>query len=161
MKSKMLNLMLALSLAFATACGGEKAHDHDHDHGHGEDHSHAEGEGHEDEDGGHEHGEEKHELGEQTAGAWTVNATQMDAVKAGGETVFYVNINGGAYTAGRIWVGDEAATHSVKALLEHIEADRYHAHVDVPDPLGDTDKFHVEIDNADGAPTKLAFEIKR
>lgn len=164
MKSKVLNLLLALSLAFAGACGGEKkeAHGHDHDHENGEEHSHAEGEGHEDEDGGHVHGEVRNELGEQSADGWTVTAAQMDEVKAGGETVFYLGIKGAAaFTVGRMWVGDEAATNSVKAMIEVEEEVGPHAHVEVPDPFNDTDKFYVELDNASGTPTKLAFEIKR
>lgn len=111
-------------------------------------------------DEGHEHGTVRHELGRTSAETWVITAQQADDVAAGGETVFYVVIEGpAAPTAVRLWVGDESATASVKALGEKIEAGRFHAHVEIPNPLAETDQFWVEVEGEGGAKGKAPFKL--
>lgn len=130
---------------------------------HDDDHHHDEGKGHEDAKGGHEHGDVKHDLGRQSAGAWGVSVTQMDAVAAGGETVFYLVLDGPDDPPHiRIWVGDKEASNSVKEAGEPAgDPRRYHAHVQIPEGYGETDKFWVELEAADGAIQAASFDIAK
>lgn len=112
--------------------------------------------------GGHEHGTVQHELGGQSAGAWSLTAQQADDVTAGGETVFYVNATGAPKpSAVRLWVGDEAASNSIKILGEWIDETRAHAHVEIPNPLAAGDKFWVELEGGDGASVNASFDLAK
>jgi hypothetical protein len=166
MKRKGIRFLALLSAAALAACGGgEKPAEADHGHAHeegeahehdGEEHAH---EGEEAAGGGHSHGTVEHKLGAQEAGGFKFEAVQMDDVTAGGETVFIVHSQGSEPTSVRLWVGDESASTSTKILADKGEGQEYHAHVEAPNPLGAGDRFWVEADGADGAKTKLSFDL--
>jgi len=113
-------------------------------------------------DGGHEHGTVQHELGSQSAGAWSLTAQQADDVMPGHETVFYVNTTGAPKpSAVRLWVGDESASNSIKILGEWIDDTRAHAHVEIPNPLAAGDKFWVELEGDGAAGVKASFDLAK
>lgn len=107
----------------------------------------------------HAHGNVEHPLGESAASGIVVSAVQMDDLVPGGESVFKVVFKGGDPEAVRLWVGDEAATNSTKALTEIDASSGVHAHVELPDPLGPADAFWVQMDLADGSSAKVSFAL--
>lgn len=134
---------------------GEAAHSHEgeaHEHD-GEEHAHEEEEG-----GGHSHGTVEHALGKQSAGDFHFTAAQMDDISPGSENVFIVNFEGNEPASVRLWVGDESASRSIKALAEK-DGLEFHAHVESPETIGPEDHFWIEIEAADGSVTKSSFAL--
>ena len=120
-------------------------HDHDHDHPKG-----AKGDAHEG---------EKHDLGTQQAGSYTLKATRIGEMKSGGEAVFEIAVSGGTSkpTALRAWVGTETGAGSAKAKGEAGEND-YDVHIEVPDPLPANSKLWVELEVPAGRQ-KASFNL--
>lgn len=141
------------------AAGSSAKHDdHDHDH----DHDHKPGDGHDHDHDGHDHDHGPvTQLGEQTAGGYTVKALRAGDVKPGSDATFDVAVSGGATkpTAVRLWVGAQDGKGSMKARGE-FEKDGWHAHVEVPDPLPAGAKLWVEIEAEGGAKVVAGFDLK-
>jgi hypothetical protein len=154
-----LSMLLAASFIFAlTGCEKDSAttpgsstpppsaanttaksapHGHDHDHAMAEPSDVHEG--------------EKHELGTQQAGVYTVKATQTGEIKPGVEVVFEIVVSGGTTkpTAVRAWVGSEDGQGSAKSKAEAGDKD-YHAHIELPASIPANSKLWVELDTASG-----------
>jgi hypothetical protein len=147
--------LFAGSLALV-ACDGK-----DHSHGtatsgakpKADDHGHAHGDG-------HTHGPVT-QLGEQTAGGYTVKASRDGELKPGGDAPIDVWITGGAakIAAVRFWIGTEDAAGAVKAKAE-LEKDNWHTHVEVPSPLPAESKLWVEIEAEGGEKTLAGFALQ-
>jgi hypothetical protein len=150
-----------------TTTGGGDA-DHDHDDGH----MHADGEGHESDDHGHDHDHDEGqghdadphgptvELGEQSAGGFTVRASRDGDVTPGNEAPVdvWVTGGGGKVSAVRFWIGTADGKGSMKAKAE-LERDAWHTHVEVPSPLPSGSQLWVEIENERGERTLASFNL--
>lgn len=124
------------------ANSGHDGHDHDHDHG-----------------DGHDHGPVT-QLGEQSAGGFTIKASRDGAVTAGGDAPIDASITGSAKVAAvRFWIGSQDAKGSVKARAE-AEKDHWHAHVEVPKPLPEGSRLWVEVENDKGEKSVAGFDVK-
>jgi hypothetical protein len=118
----------------------------------GDDHDHGDGD---------VHTGEKHDLGKQEAGGYSVTATQFGELAGGGEGVFELAVTGGAAkpTAVRAWVGTEDAEGSTKTKGE-AEGDDYDVHVELPATLAPESKLWVELDTAAGSQ-KVSFDLPK
>lgn len=135
--------------ATKTSTGSGTKHN-DHDHKHGDDHDH---------DDDHGHGPVT-QLGEQSAGDFTVTASCAGDVKAGGDAAFDVTVTGSAKpVAVRMWVGTQDGKGSIKAKGE-AETGGWHAHVEFPNPIPADGKFWVEIEDAKGEKSVVGFNLK-
>lgn len=147
---------VALSLAALPSCNKHDHdhagdHDHDHDHDHGTDTKGGDG---------HSHGAAK-PLGEQTAGGFTVAATQEGAVAAGSEASLRVKVTGGAakVTAVRFWIGAADGKGALKAKAD-LDGDAWHAHAEAPASL-DGARLHVEIESEGGVKAAASFDLAK
>jgi hypothetical protein len=137
-------------------------HDHDHDHegeGHDHDHDHA---GHDD------HGAPI-ALGLASAGGFEVSASRDEgAFSAGGEAPVDVTItpaegSAAKVAAVRFWIGTENAAGSMKAkaaIENTAEPNRWHTHVEIPDPIPAGSQLWVEIESDAGEKTVVSFDLK-
>lgn len=140
----------------------------DHDHDHGDDHADHD---HKDADHDHEggHGDEgpMRELGNATAGAWTVSASVSDSdLTPGGETVVECEVTGGSGTisAVRCWIGTKDAKGAIKAIAaveDSADPSHRHVHVEVPKPLEEGSQLWVEVEDNAGAKHAAGFDLKR
>lgn len=126
-------------------------HGHDHDHDHDNDHDHG-------------HGGAVIDLGATNAGGFDIKATRDEgAIAAGGEAAIDVTVTATPGTtakvaAVRFWIGTEDAAGSVKSkadIEDPDEPNRWHTHVEIPDPLPAGAKLWVEIET-DGGQTHVA-----
>lgn len=170
-----LLLFAALSLTpvvAMTALGGceekqpaatpsESANADDHGHEHGPDGEHIDQ--HED------HSGPVLELGEQAIGSFSAKATRDEGeITAGQDTPIDVTLtpaegSTAVAAAVRFWVGTEDASGSVKARAEvenPADPNRWHVHVEIPNPLPAGSKLWVEIEDASGATSVGSFELK-
>ncbi len=143
-----------------TACPGGDKHDHDHDHDHAGEHDHdhrAPGKSGSD---GHSHGAAK-PLGDQTAGGFTVSATQEGTVAAGSEASVSLKFTGGTgkVTAVRVWIGSEDGKGALKAKAD-LEGDAWHAHAEAPLALYGARLF-VEFETDGGAKATAGFDLAK
>lgn len=141
----------------APAAGG--SHDgHDHAAGDGHDHDDADGHDHDHGDG-HDHGPVT-QLGEQSAGGFTIKASRDGGVTPGSDAPVDVRVTGQAKVAAvRLWIGTQDAKGSVKAKAE-LEKDNWHTHVEIPKPLPEGTKLWVEIETDKGEKTVAGFDLK-
>jgi len=147
-------------------------HDHKagdgHDHKAGDGHDHKAGDGHDHKDDhahgqgdGHGHGPTT-ELGQQSAGGFTIRASRDGEIKAGGDAPIDIWVTGGAdkVRTVRIWIGTEDAKGSMKAKAE-LEKDNWHTHAEVPSPLPAGSRLWVEIETEKSAKVVAGFELKQ
>jgi len=129
-----------------------KSDGHDHKPGENHDHDHADE---------HGHGPTV-QLGEQSAGGFTIKASRDGELKPGGDAPIDVRIAGGSakVIAVRFWIGSQDAKGSVKAKAE-IEKDNWHTHVEVPSPLPEGSALWVELESDAGAKIVASFDLKR
>lgn len=128
----------------------DDGHDHDDADGHDHDHDHGDG---------HDHGPVT-QLGEQSAGGFTIKASRDGAVTAGGDAPIDASITGSAKVAAvRFWIGSRDAKGSVKARAE-AEQDHWHAHVEVPKPLPEGSRLWVEVETDKGEKSVAGFDLK-
>ncbi len=100
-------------------------------------------------------------LGEQTVAGMNVRASRDGAGALGVEAPIDVWVNGGTagLAAARFWIGTEDAKGSVKAKAV-IEADKWHTHAEVPNPLPSGSRLWVELETAAGAKHLIGFDLK-
>ena len=161
----------------AKAAAGDHSHDDGHDHGTadaskgaGSDAGHGDGHGAADaskaagSDAGHgddhDHGATT-ELGEQSAGGFTIKASRDGDVVAGKDAAIDVWVTGGTskVAAVRFWIGTQDAKGSVKAKAE-LEKDNWHTHAEIPSPMPEGSKLWVEVETDKGEKTVVGFELK-
>lgn len=138
-----------------TTNASKDAYDHGHDHAHDGDHAHDDD--HKDD---HGHGETT-ELGERTAGEFTIKASRDGDVTPGGDVPIDVWVSGdaSALAAVRFWIGTEDAKGSIKAKAE-LERDNWHTHAEVPDTLPEGCMLWVEIEANSGTKSSVGFDLK-
>lgn len=129
----------------------------------------ADGNGHDHDDDHAGHGGEVVDLGDTTVGAFEVKATRDEGeITAGGEAPIDVTVTTAAdatakISAVRFWIGTEDAAGSVKARAEvenPDEPNRWHTHVEVPNPLPADSKLWVEIENEAGDTSVASFDLE-
>ncbi|HYC78294.1 MAG TPA: hypothetical protein VEI02_11770 [Planctomycetota bacterium] len=147
-----------LGVLLATALGGCGDHDHPHPHPHSESPApQAPASGH--------HSGKVIDLGTASAGPFHLHVTRDEApLKEGGVAPVDVRVTPHAgVTAVRLWIGaaDGAGALKVKAEIEDAkEPNRFHNHVEVPQPLPADAKLYVELEAA-GARHVAGFDLKR
>ena len=126
---------------------------HEEDHALGRDHTH--------DDGKDAHAGEKHLLGTQQIGGFSVTVTQVGDVKAGEGATFEIVPAGatGKPTAVRAWVGTEAADGSVKVKAVD-RAKFFDADLEVPATLPPQSKLWVELESTAGKKIG-SFDFRR
>lgn len=144
----------------AATPASSKANDHGHSHGPGEKHdeSHA------------DHGGPVIALGDQTIGPFSTNATRdQGQIVAGKDTPVDVTVTPSTGSAGakavavRLWIGAESAKGSIKAKAEienAKEPNRWHVHVEIPNPMPAGSKLWVEIEDDKGGTHVGGFDLK-
>ncbi|MAY73623.1 MAG: hypothetical protein CMJ31_02670 [Phycisphaerae bacterium] len=147
---------VGLVLSGCGEAGSTTGADHgDHDHAHG-----ADGHDHDHDDGGQEHvsgggvdthgHEETREVGTVEIGGSTLRVAVGGALIAGGEAQVDVTVGGGETpTALRLWIGDRAATGTIKTKADG-GGGGFHAHVEVPSNVDGMAVLWVEVEQADG-----------
>lgn len=145
---------------------------HDHNHEEGDSHDHGLSthvataaanphEGHDHGDG-HDHGETT-QLGEQSAGGFTIKASRDGDIVAGKDAAIdvWVTATGGGsakVVAVRFWIGTEDAKGSVKAKAER-ENENWHTHAEIPSPLATGSKLWVQVESEGGEMTLAGFDL--
>ncbi len=111
-------------------------------------------------DDGHHHGETT-QLGEQTAGGFTIKASRDGDITPGTDAAIDVWVTGGTakVTAVRFWIGAQDGKGSVKAKAD-IENDHWHTHAEIPSPLPTGSKLWVEVEADGGSKVVVGFELK-
>jgi hypothetical protein len=124
-----------------------------------DDHAHKEGDGHDHGDD-HDHGATT-ELGEQSAGGFTIKASRDGDVVAGKDAAIDAWVTGGTskVAAVRFWIGTQDAKGSMKAKAE-LEKDNWHTHAEIPSPMPEGSKLWVEVETDKGEKTVVGFELK-
>lgn len=167
-----LILIVALSLAPLTAVSSlsgceekspvatpAKADDHGHDHGPSGEHAAPKA----------GHGGAVIALGEQTIGAFSAKATRDEGqIVAGKDAPIDVTVTpvAGATTkaaAVRFWIGTQDAKGSVKAKADienPQEPNRWHVHVEIPNPMPAGSNLWVEIEDEKGGTSVGSFGLK-
>jgi hypothetical protein len=160
-----LTMVLAVSVAALTmslslpGCGDSAppppaspraaAHGHDHardGHSGHEGHDHAAGE-HEEHDG-HDHGE-MHPLGTVTIAGTTLAVSVSGDIRPSSEVHLDLEVQSGPVPAAvRFWIGDEAATGSLKAKAESHD-NHFHGETEAPADLKDA-RLWLEIETDKG-----------
>lgn len=147
------------------------ADDHAHKDGDGHDHDHdtskpaagTPADSHDDHDhgDGHDHGATT-QLGEQTAGGFTIKASRDGGITPGKDAAVDVWVTGGTskVTAVRFWIGTQDGKGSVKAKAD-LEKDNWHTHAEIPSPLPADSKLWIEIESAKGDKTVVGFDLKK
>jgi hypothetical protein len=117
----------------------------DHDHDHGDDHDHG----------------ATTQLGEQTAGGFTIKASRDGEIKAGSDAAIDVSITGGTakVSAVRFWIGTQDAKGSMKAKAE-LERDNWHTHAEIPSPMPEGGKLWIEIETDKAEKVVVGFDLK-
>ena len=106
-------------------------------------------------------------LGSAIVDGWNlVVARDAAELKAGGEAAIDCEVTGGAgkVSAVRVWIGTEDAKGALKALAaieDPDEPNRWHAHVEIPNPIGKDSKLWVEVENSTGAKHVSGFDLKK
>lgn len=126
------------------------------------DHAHKDGDDH-DHDDDHDHGETT-QLGEQSAGGFTIKASRDGEIVAGKDAAIDVWVtaagDGSAKVAAvRFWIGAQDAKGSVKAKAE-LEKDNWHTHAEIPSPLPAGSKLWVEVEAEGGGKTVVGFDLR-
>jgi len=143
----------------AGSSAAPKADDHGHDHGPSGEHAAPKA----------GHGGPVIALGEQTIGSFSAKATRDEgAIVAGKDTPIDVTITpvAGSTTkaaAVRYWIGAQDAKGSVKAKAEienPQEPDRWHVHVEIPNPMPAESKLWVEIEDDKGGTAVGSYDLK-
>lgn len=131
----------------------------DHDHKAGDTHDHVGGDNHDHGDG-HDHGATT-ELGEQTAGGFTIKASRDGDITPGKDAPIDVRVTGGTarIAAVRFWIGTQDGKGSVKAKAE-LDKDSWHTHAEIPSPLPTGSKLWVEVETASGDTHIAGFDLK-
>ncbi|MHC4661839.1 MAG: hypothetical protein ACYS8W_09135 [Planctomycetota bacterium] len=165
MKYSALAFVIAAVAAFAlTGCtdtGSEPKPAADAGHEHSESCNHGAVEVMPD-DGSDDHKGEKHFLGAVTVGEYEISVNQFGEAKAGGETVFEVELESdNAPSRVRVWVGTADAKGSIKCLAKK-DSDGmcFDAHVELPDPLPEKSKLWIETENKEKKKVRASIEGK-
>lgn len=134
--------------------GSHDGHDHGDGHEHGDGHDH-------DHDDGHDHGATT-QLGEQSAGGFTIKASRDGEIVAGKDAAIDTWVTGGTdkVVAVRFWVGTQDAKGSVKAKAE-LEKDNWHTHAEIPSPLPAGSRLWVEVVTDKGEKHVAGFDLKQ
>lgn len=111
----------------------------------------------------HSHGTTT-QLGEQSAGGFTIKASRDGAIVAGKDApidVWVLSADGSPakLAAVRFWIGTEDAKGSVKAKAA-LEKDNWHTHAEVPSPLPAGSKLWIEVEAQGGSKTVAGFDLK-
>lgn len=109
----------------------------------------------------HLHAGEKHDLGTQAIGEHRVRVVQIGDVAAGSPATFeiYFESEPASLRAVRAWVGDEAATGSVK--VRTVRRGEFHdADLQVPQAMPEGARFWVEVETEDGQRSVGSFQIE-
>jgi hypothetical protein len=120
--------------------GSHDGHDHDNDHDHGA----------------------TTQLGEQSAGGFTIKASRDAEIVAGTDAVIDAWVTGGTdkVVAVRFWIGTQDAKGSVKSKGE-FEKDHWHTHAEIPSPLPAGSKLWVEVETNKGEKLVAGFDLKQ
>lgn len=134
-----------------------KADDHGHDHGPSGEHAAPKA----------GHGGPIIALGEQTIGSFSAQATRdQGQIVAGKDAPIDVTVTptaGVKAVAVRFWIGTQDAKGSVKAKAEienPQEPNRWHVHVEIPNPMPAESKLWVEIEDDKGGTSVGSFDLK-
>mgnify|MGYP001174123003 CR=1 FL=1 len=119
------------------------------------DHAHKDGDG-------HDHGATT-QLGEQSAGGFTIKASRDGDITPGKDAAIdvWVTAAGGGdarVTAVRFWIGTQDAKGSVKAKAE-LEKDNWHTHAEIPSTMPAGSKLWVEVETDGGTKTVVGFNL--
>jgi hypothetical protein len=136
----------------ANPAGSHEGHDHSDGHDHGDGHHH---------DDDHGHGATT-QLGEQSAGGFTIKASRDGEIVAGKDAPIDTWVTGGTdkVVAVRFWIGTQDAKGSVKAKAE-LEKDHWHTHAEIPSPLPAGSKLWVEVETDKGEKLVAGFDLKQ
>jgi hypothetical protein len=104
-------------------------------------------------------------LGSGTAGSFSVRAAREEGrIKAGCDAPVDVWVDGGPrVVAVRFWIGLKDGRASIKAKAEiedPAEPNRWHNHVEIPDPIPEGSKLWVEIEAEGGTTSVTSFDLK-
>ncbi|MAE66179.1 MAG: hypothetical protein CMJ18_18065 [Phycisphaeraceae bacterium] len=149
---KRFSALLVLTVTFGVVACDSGHPDHDHDHGNG-DHDHEQHEVSE-----HGHGARR-ELGRADVFEMSVTMAVFGAIEAGSESHLDIRVDGGDPSAIRAWIGVESGIGSVKTLLGR-DGERYHGHIEVPDPIADGSRLWLVIQAKDGRRETASFEFR-
>lgn len=109
-------------------------------------------------------------LGEQPIGPFIAKATRDDGpIVAGKDAPVDVTITAAPAStvkvaSARFWIGAQDAKGSVKARAEvedPRDPNRWHVHVEIPNPLPESSKLWVEIEDEKGGRSVAGFDLKR
>ena len=143
-------LMLASTLAGTLAlsgCGGET--DSVEDAAHSDDAGHVEGVEGIDEHASHDHGEDR-ALGSLAIGDAVFEVSVSGEYTPGSELHIDLAQTSGSTPSGvRMWIGDEAATGSLKSKADGHDS-HFHGHAEAPASLGMNTALWIEIETEDG-----------
>lgn len=129
--------------------------DHGHEHHEGADHDHDHPENAETMD---EHGNEN-PLGSVEIAGTTFEVSFGGEIEPGAEMHINLNITDGPKPAAvRLWVGDEAATGSIKGKADATD-DGFHGHAEVPAELTEGAALWIEIESDDGSRTTGSIDL--
>lgn len=139
------------------------ADDHGHDHGPSGEHSASKA--------GHGGGViDLLDTGSNTVGPFTISKASRDKgdVVAGKDAAFDVTLaptlpTGPKVASVRFWIGTQDAKGSVKAKAEiedPKDPNRWHVHVEVPNPMPTGSKFWFEIEDDNGGMHVGSFDLK-
>lgn len=115
------------------------------------------------------HGGPVIQLGEATVGPFTVGASRDEGqIVAGKDAPIDVTVTPAAtgtspVVAVRLWIGTEDAKGSVRAKADienPAEPNRWHTHVEIPDPLPTELRLWVEIEDEKGERWVGSFDLK-
>lgn len=161
-------LLSSLSLAAAVACKpatppaptaqqpATDPHDADHDHAraadHGHDHTHG------------SHGGSVVDLGSFEIDGITVAVTRDEgAITPGGDSPIDATITGAEPIAVRFWIGTRDGRGSVKAkaaVEDPHEPNRWHTHVEIPNPMPEGAQLWIEIELEGGVRKLGGVDLK-
>ena len=133
---------------------------------HGHDHDKPSASKSADSHAGHDHGDDHDhgpvtQLGEQTAGGFTIVASRDGSLTPGKDAPIDARVTSttAKVAAVRFWIGTQDAKGSLKAKAL-LEKDAWHTHVEVPATLAADSKLWVEVESDKGEKTVVGFALK-
>jgi hypothetical protein len=149
-----------------TGATAPKPDAHGHDHADGHDHDKPSASKPADSHAEHDHGDDHGhgpvtQLGEQTAGGFTIIASRDGSLTPGKDAPIDARVTSttAKVVAVRFWVGTQDAKGSLKAKAS-LEKDAWHTHVEVPATLPADSKLWVEVESDKGEKTVVGFALK-